>query len=197
MTSHYFSAGSSTSLGGTGWCQTAGCTTTACAEVALSTYNHSYCLGIRYLGVFLDCDWGSSAVRWTAPYAGSFNITLNAGVVPLSGCSDQCTPLYGNEQARNIVMLVNDVVTAENRVTGPNACNSLNGGTGYMTQQSFVRSLSAGDNVTLFLPQVSNGGNAAVDLFITLVASPSQTASSAVSTHWSLADDFSFVSNPS
>lgn len=125
--------------------------------------------GIASGQVSLESDWGTAAVRWTAPAAGSYAFSVDIGGSLMSGPGG-----YGNNFALLSQILVDGVSVAPS--------SSIDGANGTFKLQSwqFTRALQAGATVDTFVvnPGYASGGN--TQTLIGITAAVPEPASAAL-----------------
>lgn len=113
--------------------------------------------GIGSGEVSLESDWGSAAVRWTAPTAGVYTFTIDVGGSTASGPGG-----YGNNFAQYAGVQINGVDQAPGSfVSNVRAWN-------------FSVNLTAGSTVDTFVlnPGFASGGNTQTKILVTAVPEP-------------------------
>lgn len=123
--------------------------------------------GIGSGQVSLESDWGTAAVRWTAPAAGSYAFSVEIGGSLMSGQGG-----FGNNFALLSQVLVDGVsVAPSSSVDGAN-------GTFKLQTWQFTRALQAGATVDTFVvnPGYAMGGNTQTLIGITAAVPEPATA---------------------
>jgi len=108
--------------------------------------------------ISLESDWGSAAVRWTAPTAGAYNLTVSIGGSTQPGAGG-----YGNNFASDAALNINGVSQSASAFLNNVMSWNLTGVV-----------LNAGTTVDAFVtnPGYANGGNTEVTFTVNLTGAP-------------------------
>jgi hypothetical protein len=117
--------------------------------------------GIASGEVSLESDWGSAAVRWTAPTAGVYAFTIDVGGILAYGPGG-----YGNNFAGHAGVQVDGLDQA--------AASFIDASGVKIKSWSFSAVLSAGSTVDTFVlnPGFANGGNTQTKILVSAVPEP-------------------------